>query len=70
MTGVAVERPSPPSLSAYGKARSTVQGSPLSSKEHWVETRANELLREGNVGVKRLPFNKAIAASRCGMIPE
>ncbi len=30
---------------------------------HWVETRANELLRTGNVGVKRLPFNKAIAAS-------
>ncbi|MGC1452753.1 MAG: phosphoglucomutase (alpha-D-glucose-1,6-bisphosphate-dependent) [Candidatus Sulfotelmatobacter sp.] len=30
---------------------------------HWVETRANELLRSGNVGVKRLPFNKAIAAS-------
>ncbi len=30
---------------------------------HWVETRANELLRAGNVGVKRLPFNKAIAAS-------
>ncbi len=30
---------------------------------HWVETRANELLRAGNVGVKRLTFNKAIAAS-------
>jgi phosphoglucomutase len=30
---------------------------------HWVETRANELLRAGNVGVKRLSFNKAIAAS-------
>src|SRR5271166_331574 len=30
---------------------------------HWVETRANELLRAGNGGVKRLPFNKAIAAS-------
>ena len=30
---------------------------------HWVETRANELLRAGNVGVKRLPFNKAIVAS-------
>jgi len=30
---------------------------------HWVETRANELLRAGNVGVKRLPFHKAIAAS-------
>jgi len=29
----------------------------------WVETRANELLRAGNVGVKRLPSNKAIAAS-------
>jgi phosphoglucomutase len=29
---------------------------------HWVETRANELLRAGNVGVKRLPFNKAAAA--------
>src|SRR5208283_1056695 len=27
---------------------------------HWVETRANELLRAGNGGVKRLPFNKAI----------
>jgi phosphoglucomutase len=30
---------------------------------HWVETRANELLRAGNVGVKRLSFNKAVAAS-------
>src|SRR5215467_7961432 len=30
---------------------------------HWVETRANELLRAGNVGVKRLPFNKALEAA-------
>jgi phosphoglucomutase len=30
---------------------------------HWVETRANELLRAGNVGVKPLTFNKALAAS-------
>jgi len=30
---------------------------------HWVERRANELLRAGNVGVKRVPFNKAIQAS-------
>jgi phosphoglucomutase len=30
---------------------------------HWVETRANELLRAGNVGVKRVPFSKAIQAS-------
>jgi phosphoglucomutase len=30
---------------------------------HWVETRANELLRAGNVGVKRLAFNKAVAAA-------
>ena len=29
---------------------------------HWVETRANELLPAGNVGVKRLPFDKAAAA--------
>jgi len=29
----------------------------------WVENRANELLRGGNAGVKRVPFNKAIAAS-------
>ena len=29
---------------------------------HWVETRANELLRSGNMGVKRMPFNKAIGA--------
>jgi phosphoglucomutase len=29
----------------------------------WVETRANELLRAGNLGVKRLSFNKAVAAS-------
>jgi len=29
----------------------------------WVENRANELLRSGNAGVKRVPFNKAIAAS-------
>lgn len=29
---------------------------------HWVETRANELLRGRNVGVSRLVFNKAIAA--------
>jgi phosphoglucomutase len=30
---------------------------------HWVETRANELLQAGNVGVKRLPFNKAETAA-------
>ena len=30
---------------------------------HWVETRANQLLRAGNVGVKRVPFPKAIQAS-------
>ena len=30
---------------------------------HWVETRANELLRAGNAGVKPLAFNKAFAAS-------
>jgi len=30
---------------------------------HLVETRANELLRAGNIGVKRLSFNKAVAAS-------
>ena len=30
---------------------------------HWVETRANELLRAGNVGVKRLPFQKAVMAA-------
>jgi alpha-D-glucose phosphate-specific phosphoglucomutase len=30
---------------------------------HWVEMRANELLRAGNVGVKRLPPYKAVAAS-------
>ena len=29
----------------------------------WVEDRANELLRAGNVGVKRIPFKKAIQAS-------
>ena len=28
----------------------------------WVETRANELLRAGNVSVKRVPFHTAIAA--------
>jgi phosphoglucomutase len=30
---------------------------------HWVEDRANELLRAGNVGVKRIPFAKAIQAA-------
>jgi phosphoglucomutase len=30
---------------------------------HWVEARANELLRAGNAGVKRVPFSKAIQAS-------
>jgi phosphoglucomutase len=30
---------------------------------HWVEGRANELLRAGNVGVKRVPFAKAIQAA-------
>src|SRR6516164_1527561 len=29
---------------------------------HWVEGRANELLRAGNAGVKRVPFRKAIQA--------
>jgi phosphoglucomutase len=30
---------------------------------HWVEGRANELLRAGNVGVNRLPFTKATQAA-------
>jgi len=30
---------------------------------HWVESRANELLRAGNLGVKRIPFSKAIQAA-------
>jgi phosphoglucomutase len=30
---------------------------------HWVEDRANELLRDGNAGVKRVPFAKAIQAA-------
>jgi phosphoglucomutase len=30
---------------------------------HWVETRANELLRGGNAGVKRIPFKSAFQAS-------
>jgi phosphoglucomutase len=29
----------------------------------WIEDRANELLRAGNVGIKRLPFARAIQAS-------
>ena len=29
----------------------------------WIEDRANELLRAGNVGVKRVPFGRAIQAS-------
>src|SRR5271166_4573467 len=30
---------------------------------YWVESRANELLKEGNAGVKRIPFKSAIQAS-------
>jgi phosphoglucomutase len=30
---------------------------------HWIEGRANELLRNGNAGVKRLPYNRALSAS-------
>jgi phosphoglucomutase len=30
---------------------------------HWVEIRANEFLQSGNVGVKRLPFNRAVKAA-------
>lgn len=30
---------------------------------NWVETRANELLRAGNAGVKRVPFSKATQAA-------
>jgi phosphoglucomutase len=30
---------------------------------HWVETRANELLRGENAGVKRLAYNRAVGAS-------
>ena len=30
---------------------------------HWVETRANELLRAGNAGVKRVPTSKAMQAA-------
>jgi phosphoglucomutase len=30
---------------------------------HWVEDRANDLLRAGNAGVKRVPFTKAIHSS-------
>ncbi|WP_157467659.1 hypothetical protein [Edaphobacter aggregans] len=32
-TVVEADVPSPPSLSAYGQARSTIQGSPLTSEE-------------------------------------
>jgi phosphoglucomutase len=30
---------------------------------HWIEGRANELLQDGNAGVKRVPFNRALRAS-------
>jgi phosphoglucomutase len=30
---------------------------------HWIESRANELLRNGNTGVKRVPYNRALIAS-------
>jgi phosphoglucomutase len=30
---------------------------------HWVEARANDLLREGNAGVRRIPFKSAIQAA-------
>jgi phosphoglucomutase len=30
---------------------------------NWIEDRANELLRAGNLGVKRIPFSRAIQAS-------
>jgi phosphoglucomutase len=30
---------------------------------HWVETRANELLRAGNAGVRRVPYSKALQAA-------
>src|SRR5271165_6142591 len=30
---------------------------------HWVETRANELLRAGNAGIQRIPFKRAFQAS-------
>jgi len=30
---------------------------------HWVETRANELLRAGNAGVKRVPISRAMQAA-------
>src|SRR5271165_1599924 len=30
---------------------------------HWVQDRANELLRAGNAGVRRVPFSKAIRAA-------
>ncbi|HET8923554.1 MAG TPA: phosphoglucomutase (alpha-D-glucose-1,6-bisphosphate-dependent) [Candidatus Acidoferrum sp.] len=30
---------------------------------HWVESRANELLRAGKTGVKRIPFTKALQAA-------
>src|SRR5579863_7129340 len=30
---------------------------------HWIEGRANELLKDGNAGVKRVPFNRALRAS-------
>jgi phosphoglucomutase len=30
---------------------------------HWIESRANELLRKNNAGVKRVPYNRALIAS-------
>src|SRR5229473_5042039 len=30
---------------------------------HWVEDRANELLRAGNIGIRRVPFSRAIQAA-------
>ncbi len=41
-----------------------VNGGPADTDvTRWVEARANELLRAGNTGVKRIPFKRAIQAS-------
>jgi phosphoglucomutase len=45
------------------KYNPTTGGPADTEATRWIENRANELLRDGNAAVKRVPFAKAIAAS-------
>src|SRR6202521_2897414 len=61
--GIVVTPSHNPPEDGGGKYNPTTGGPADTDVTRWVQDRANELLRTGNVGVKRIPFAKAIQAA-------